>query len=145
MQEDFQKEELEYQKALIVAKERIKGLETELKVLTEVHEEFKQHYEKLSKEYNDRGKKLMDMLGEKKTIEETYEAHMKHIRVLLEEKEKELQEYQSKSISLSDAEILKSKLSREIEIQYKQKMDLLHQDLIKIEGEVLLFIIYIAY
>lgn len=136
MQDDFQKAEVEYQKALIAGRERIKSLENELKVLTEVHEEYKQHFEKLNKEFGDRGKKLMDLLVEKKTMEETYETHLKHVRTLLEEKEKEIQELQANSLSASDSEMLKSKITREIENQFKQKNENLLQELAKYDSDV---------
>ena len=108
----------------------------EKETLQEVYEEFKQHYEKLKKECNEISKRHMETIGEKKHIEAEYEAQLKHLRGLLEQREKILDEQRSKALLPTDTDMLRAKIAREIEAPYKQKLDGMNQEVDKLESEV---------
>jgi hypothetical protein len=67
----------------------------------QVHEEFKTHYDKLRKECNEINKKFIESVGEKKSVEAHYEAQMNHLRNMLEQRQKVLDEQQAKVTKIS--------------------------------------------
>ncbi len=78
----------------------------------------------------------MDLLSEKKASDDTYEANVKHYRGLLDQRDKAIQELQSRSLTPSDTDVLRSKLAREIEGQFRQKVESVMQENDKLENEV---------
>jgi hypothetical protein len=104
--------------------------------LQEVYEEFKQHYDKLAKECNEISKRHMETLAEKKQIEAENEAQLKHLRSMLEQREKNLEEQRSKALMPTDTDMLRAKIAREIEAPLKLKNDTLAQEIEKLESDV---------
>ncbi len=104
--------------------------------MQEVYEEFKQHYEKLKKECGEISKRHMETISEKKRLEAEYEAQLKHLRGLLEQREKILDEQRTKALLPTDTDMLRAKIAREIEAPYKQKVDMLSQDIDRLESEI---------
>ena len=134
--EELQNSNLEYKKALNAACEQLKRLKSEKDNLQDIHEEFKQHYEKLKKECNEISKRHMETIAEKKHSEAEYDAQLRHLRGLLEQREKILDEQRSKALLPTDTDMLRAKISREIEAPYKQRIETLTQDLDKSDAEL---------
>eukprot|EP01022_Parablepharisma_sp_SALTPOND_P021277 TRINITY_DN411_c0_g1_i1.p1 TRINITY_DN411_c0_g1~~TRINITY_DN411_c0_g1_i1.p1 ORF type:complete len:1006 (-),score=83.67 TRINITY_DN411_c0_g1_i1:3692-6709(-) len=134
--EEQQNTLLEYKKALNAACEQLKRLKNEKDNLQDVYEEFKQHYEKLKKECNEISKRHMDTIAEKKHIEAEYEAQLKHLRGLLEQRERILDEQRTKALLPTDTDMLRAKIAREIEAPYKQKVDTLNQEIDRLESDL---------
>jgi hypothetical protein len=105
-------------------------------VLQAVHEEFKQHYQKLEQDYNERGKALINTIAEKKAMEEAYETAIKHYRLQLDQHQRRLQELQSKSQSVSETDDYKFRVTREIDVQFQHKYESMTQEIEKLESEV---------
>ena len=104
--------------------------------MQDVYEEFKRHYEKLKKECNEISKRHMEAIAEKKQMEAENEAQLRHLRGLLEQREKILDEQRSKALLPTDTDMLRAKIAREVEAPYKQKVDTLQQEIEKLETEV---------
>jgi len=134
--ENNQDAEMEYKKALIAAKEHIIRLQEEKRTLQEVHEEFKQHYEKLNKDYTELGRKLTELLIEKKNSDDAYENNAKHYRTILAQREKAIQELQSKTFVPGDTDVLRTKVARDLENMYRSKLETLSQENEKLENEL---------
>ncbi len=134
--EDQQNAILEYKKALNAACEQLKRLKEEKETIQGVYEEFKQHYEKLKKECNEISKRHMETIADKKRLEDEYEAQLRHLRGLLEQREKILDEQRTKALLPTDTDMLRAKIAREIEAPYKQKVDGMTQEMDKLESEM---------
>jgi len=134
--EDQQNSVIEYKKALNAACEQLKRIKNEKDTLQDVYEEFKQHYDKLKKECNEISKRHMETIAEKKHLEAEYEAQLKHLRGLLEQREKVLDEQRSKALLPTDTDMLRAKIAREIEAPYKQKVESLNQDIDRLETDL---------
>lgn len=104
--------------------------------MQEVYEEFKQHYDKLTKECNEISKRHMETLAEKKQIEAENESQLKHLRSMLEQREKTLDEQRSKALMPTDTDMLRAKIAREIEAPLKLKNETLIQEIEKLEAEI---------
>jgi len=127
---------LEYKKALNAACEQLKRLKNEKDNLQDIHEEFKQHYEKLKRECSEISRRHMETIAEKKHLEAEYESQLKHLRGLLEQREKILDEQRSKALLPTDTDMLRAKIAREIEAPYRQRVDNLTQEIDRIETEL---------
>lgn len=127
---------LEYKKALNAACEQLKRLKNEKDNLQDIHEEFKQHYEKLKRECSEVSRRHLETIAEKKHLEAEYESQLKHLRGLLEQREKILDEQRSKALLPTDTDMLRAKIAREIEAPYRQKMENLTQEIDRVESEL---------
>ena len=134
--EEQQNSVIEYKKALNAACEQLKRIKSEKDNLQDVYEEFKQHYEKLKKECTEISKRHMETITEKKQLEAEYEAQLKHLRGLLEQREKILDEQRTKALLPTDTDMLRAKIAREIEAPLKQKIEALMQEIDQLETEM---------
>ena len=126
---------LEYKRALNACQEQLKHCKEEKDALQEVHEDFKIHYERLKKECERTKKQLLQTISENKQMEEEYDAQIDQFRRLLDEREKVLEEQRNRAMIPTDANMIRAKIIREIEVPHKQKIDELTQDINKLEAE----------
>jgi len=134
--EELHNSNLEYRKALNAACEQLKRIKTEKDNLQDVHEEFKQHYEKLKKECNEISRRHMETIAEKKYIEAEYEGQLKHLRGLLEQRERILDEQRTKALLPTDTDMLRAKVAKEIEAPYKLRIESLTQTVDQLKTDI---------
>ena len=105
-----------------------------------MHEEYKQHYEKLRKECNEMSKKFMESVSEKKEIETQFEAQMNHLKNMLEQRQRILDEQQAKSLTPMDTDLFRTKITREIQAPFRVKIEEQKGENDKLRIEVYIYI-----
>ena len=128
--------EFEYKKALIAAREHIKRLHNENHALKSLQEDLKQHNEKLKTDLLDREKKLLEAISERRATEETYEVNIKRYNGLLAQRDKTIEDLQTRSLAIGDPELLRLRIQRDMEEQYKGKIELIGEENEKVRKEL---------
>eukprot|EP01022_Parablepharisma_sp_SALTPOND_P019936 TRINITY_DN3502_c0_g1_i1.p2 TRINITY_DN3502_c0_g1~~TRINITY_DN3502_c0_g1_i1.p2 ORF type:complete len:584 (+),score=120.96 TRINITY_DN3502_c0_g1_i1:4852-6603(+) len=94
-----------------------------------MHTEFKTHFNKLKKEHSTLGQQYGNSLADKRHLEAELESQRKHFTGLLEQRQKTVDEFSTRSATTTDPEILKARIAKTVEAPYKQKLDNLNEEI----------------
>jgi len=102
-----------------------------------MHNDFKQHFDKIKKENSTLQAQNADLIAEKKRWEAEISSQKKHFVNLLDQRQKTLEELQLRTSSpIGEPDLLKAKMNRFVETPYKQKIDSLNLELEEKDGQI---------
>lgn len=128
-------ENISLKKALTSTKAALDRLGDDYKTLKKIHEEIKDHNSSLEKENHELFLKLETISQEKKDIENQFDTTIRNLKSAIEQKQKEIEEVQTKVIPVLDQDMIKIKLINELEVPHKIQLEAKAIEIEKIQEE----------
>ncbi|CAK87391.1 unnamed protein product (macronuclear) [Paramecium tetraurelia] len=125
-------ENTQLKKAIISSKAVISRKINEFETLQAINDELKQHIDKLKLDNNELNQKLRIALHEKKQTEQQFDNASKSWKLLIEQKQRELEEIQSKLSPSFDQDMIRIKLLNELEIPHRQQLEVKQNEIEKL-------------
>ncbi len=104
--------------------------------MKQIHEDFKNQYDKLKKESEDSHQKYLHLLNEKKEMENQFDNTIRNFKIAIEQKQKELEDVQAKVIPSLDHDMIRIKIINELEVPHRQAIDTKQHEVDKLQDQV---------
>ncbi|CAD8186570.1 unnamed protein product [Paramecium octaurelia] len=125
-------ENTQLKKAIISSKAVISRKINEFETLQAINDELKQQIDKLKLDNNELNQKLRIALHEKKQTEQQFDNASKNWKLLIEQKQRELEEIQNKLSPSFDQDMIRIKLLNELEIPHRQQLEVKQNEIEKL-------------
>lgn len=116
-------ENINLKKALSSTKAALERTTDDYKTLKLLYEDLKNHNITLERENKDLFLKIEQISQEKKEIELQFDTTIRNLKNSIEQKQKEIEEVQTKIIPILDQDMIKIKLINELEVPHKLQME----------------------
>jgi chromosome segregation ATPase len=116
-------ENSELRKALASSKELLERFRSDNDSLRRMHEDYKNHYDRLKKECTEYQQRCVEAVSARKDIEGHFEAQMRRLKAAFDQKKKEFDELQTKMIPPLDNDMMRLKLINEIEAPHRAALE----------------------
>jgi predicted nucleic acid-binding Zn-ribbon protein len=103
--------------------------------LKEIHEQFKNQYDKLKKESDESHQRYLVLLSEKKEMENQFDNTIRSFKIAIEQKQKELEDVQAKVIPSLDHDMIRIKIINELEVPHRQALDQKQNEIEKLQDQ----------
>ena len=104
--------------------------------LKQIHEDYKHQYERLHQEHEEMSGKYLQAVSEKKEVESHFDSTIRNFKIAIEQKQKELEEVQSKVIPTLDYDMMRIKIINELEQPHRQALDTKQSEIDKLQDQV---------
>ena len=104
--------------------------------MKQIHEDFKNQYDKLKRDHDDLSHRNLSLIHEKKDVELQFDNTIRNFKMAIEQKQKELEEVQAKVIPSLDHDMLRIKVINEIEGPHRQAMEQKQQEIDILQSQV---------
>lgn len=128
-------ENMSLRKALASAKSSLDRMGDDYKTLKTIHEELKNHNSSIEKENKELFFKIEALTQDKKEIEQQFDTTIRNLKSAIEQKQKEIEEVQTKVIPVLDQDMIKIKLINELETPHKLQMEAKSIEIEKLQEE----------
>ncbi|CAD8080746.1 unnamed protein product [Paramecium primaurelia] len=125
-------ENTQLKKAIISSKAVISRKINEFETLQAINDELKLQVDKLKQDNNELNQKYRVIFNEKKQIEQQFDNASKSWKLLIEQKQRELEEIQNKLSPSFDQDMIRIKLLNELEIPHRQQLDVKQNEIEKL-------------
>ena len=122
-------------KALTSTKAALERTSDDYKTLKIIHEELKTHTQTMEKENRELFFKIEGISQEKKEIEVQFDTTIRNLKSAIEQKQKEIEDVQTKVMPILDQDMIKIKLINELEVPHKLQMEAKNIELDKFQEE----------
>ena len=122
-------------KALTSTKAALERTSDDYKTLKIIHEELKTHTQTMEKENRELFFKIEGISQEKKEIEVQFDTTIRNLKSAIEQKQKEIEDVQTKVMPILDQDMIKLKLINELEVPHKLQMEAKNIELEKFQEE----------
>ncbi|CAD8101143.1 unnamed protein product [Paramecium sonneborni] len=125
-------ENTQLKKAIISSKAVISRKINEFETLQAINDELKLQVDKLKLENNELNQKIRIAFHEKKQTEQQFDNASKNWKLLIEQKQRELEEIQNKLSPSFDQDMIRIKLINELEIPHRQQLEVKQNEIEKL-------------
>ena len=122
-------------KALTSTKAALERTSDDYRTLKLIHDELKTHTQTLEKENREIFLKIEVISQEKKEIEIQFDTTIRNLKNSIEQKQKEIEEIQTKVMPILDQDMIKIKLINELEVPHKLQMEAKNIEVEKLQDE----------
>ena len=128
-------ENVNLKKALTSTRSSLERTVDDYKTLKLIHEELKTQNTSLDKENKELFIKNEQISQEKKEIEMQFDTTIRNLKNSIEQKQKEIEDVQTKVMPILDQDMIKIKLINELEVPHKLQMEAKIMELEKLQDE----------
>ncbi|CAD8181371.1 unnamed protein product [Paramecium pentaurelia] len=125
-------ENTQLKKAIISSKAVISRKINEFETLQAINDELKLQVDKLKQDNNELNQKYRVLFNEKKQTEQQFDNASKSWKLLIEQKQRELEEIQNRLSPSFDQDMIRIKLLNELEIPHRQQLDVKQNEIEKL-------------
>ena len=128
-------ENVNLKKALNSTKSSLERASDDYKTLKLIHEDVNTHNFLLENENKDLIQKIDQISQEKKEIELQFDTTIRNLKVSIEQKQREIEEVQTKVMPILDQDMIKIKLINELELPHKLQLEAKLMEMEKLQDE----------
>jgi len=123
-------------KALSSTKHILERTLNDYETLKQIHEDFKNQFDKVKRENEETSHKYLNALNDKKDLEMQFDTTIRNFKLAIEQKQRELEEVQAKVIPSLDHDMLRIKIINELEIPQRQAIEAKNQEIERLQDQV---------
>jgi len=123
-------------RALSSTKHILERTLNDYETLKQIHEDFKNQFDKLKRENDEATHKYINALNDKKELEMHFDTTIRNFKLAIEQKQKELEEVQAKVIPSLDHDMIRIKIINELEIPQRQALEAKDEEIDKLQAQV---------
>jgi len=123
-------------RALSSTKHILERTLNDYETLKQIHEDFKNQFDKVKKENEEATHKYLNALNDKKDLEVQFDTTIRNFKLAIEQKQKELEEVQAKVIPSLDHDMIRIKIINELEIPHRQAIETKNQEIDRLQDQV---------
>jgi len=123
-------------RALSSTKHILERTLNDYETLKQIHEDFKTQYDKVKRENEESNQKYLQLLNDRKDLENQFDNTIRNFKIAIEQKQKELEDVQAKVIPSLDHDMLRIKIINELEGPQRLALENKQQEIDKLQDQV---------